>query len=140
VNKFVLSVCIFSSLFLISNCQNSPQKQVTTKASLPEMIKKEIKKQDFIPTPDSTISPEQMKNWSACNPMLDSLSIMYSDSFKTSNPQARVRFQDDYTAAQDKICVICGLPGGYKEYKWVMEAMSNSKNRAVVENAKLSVF
>lgn len=136
----ISSALVIGSLLLFSSCQNSPKKTVTVQASLPETVKKEIKKQQFIPSADSSITLQQLKCWSSCNSMLDSLSIMYADSFKTASAQERMRFQDAYTSAQDKICVIKGLAGGYKEYKWVMETMSNPKNRVAVESAKMSVF
>jgi hypothetical protein len=92
----------------------------------------------FNPSADSTISQMQIKSWSVCNTLLDSLTFRYADSFKTEDPVAILRYQEDYINAQDKICIRAGLPGGYQEYKWILENMSAAKNRNLLEavNAK----
>ena len=78
-----------------------------------------------------------MKAWLACNPVLDSLTIMYSDSFKTKDPKLRMRYQKDFTKAQDKICVLSGLSGGFIEYKWILTNMGNPKNKPVLDSVKV---
>lgn len=81
-----------------------------------------------------------MKAWFACNPLLDSLTLMYSDSFKTNDPSLRMRYQDDFSAAQDKICAFRGLSGGYKEYKWILNNMGNPKNKTSIDSANAGIY
>lgn len=81
-----------------------------------------------------------MKAWSGCNPLLDSLTFRYADSFKTEDPTAFMRYQEDFIAAQNKICVRAGLPGGYQEYKWILQHMGIEKNRAVLQSANAQTF
>ncbi|MCX7726075.1 MAG: hypothetical protein N2053_04425, partial [Chitinispirillaceae bacterium] len=47
----------------------------------------------FNPPEDSSISIEQLNAWKACNPLLDSLAIIYADSFKTQNGEELLRYQ-----------------------------------------------
>jgi hypothetical protein len=120
------------------NCKNKTNSQ--TAPTPIKTQKEEIKKTVFFPPSDSLITSEQMKHWLGCNPLLDSLAIMYADSFKVENAQARLRYQYDYSAAQDKICVLSGLQGGYKEYKWIMDNAGNPKNKSVIEAAHATVY
>jgi hypothetical protein len=138
VQKFPITAISLACLFLTFSCEN--KKNVPISKPIPPTMTKEIKKIEFIAPTDSSITATQIKNWLACNPMLDSLAIMYADSFKTENAQMRLRYQDDYSSAQDKICVLCGLPAGYIEYKWVMENIGNPKNKVVVESANAAVY
>jgi hypothetical protein len=94
----------------------------------------------FVPPADSIISAEQMKSWSGCNPLLDSLTYRYADSFKTEDPAAFLRYQDDFITAQNKICVRAGLPGGYDEYKWILQNMGIAKNRTVLQSVHAQMF
>lgn len=132
----LISILIFS---ISMNCKKNKIESQVASAST-NTIKKEIKKIVFFPPPDSLITSEQIEHWLACNPLLDSLAIMYADSFKVENAQARLRYQDDYSAAQDKICVLSGLQGGYKEYKWIMNNAGNPKNKSVIEAAHAMVY
>ena len=133
-----LVITILIGLTLLINCKG--KKVIVTYKVPPTQEKKEIKKIDFFAPADSLITSYQIKNWLACNPLLDSLAIMYADSFKVQNAQTRLRYQDDYSAAQDKICVLSGLKGGYKEYKWIMNNIGNPKNKSVIEAAHASVY
>jgi len=139
VLKIIITLLAGSCLIVSSGCgKKKPSSSVNTPA--PSEVKKVIQKTEFVPPADSLITAVQIKSWIACNPILDSLAIMYTDSFKTTDPQKRLRYQDDFSAAQDKICVITGLNGGYTEYKWIMDNIGNPKNRSVVENANASVY
>lgn len=135
VQKFSVTAISLACLFFSFSCEHKKPDPITKTT-----ITKSIKKIEFIVPADSSISTVQIKNWLACNPMLDSLAIMYADSFKTENAQMRLRYQDDYSSAQDKICALSGLPGGYIEYKWVMENIGNPKNKSVVESANAAVY
>lgn len=103
-------------------------------------IKKELKPVDFIPPADSSISVHQMKSWIACNPLLDSLTIMYADSFKTEDPSQRMRYQEIFSTAQDRICVLSGLQGGYREYKWVLKNVGNPRNRQILDSVNAGIY
>jgi hypothetical protein len=94
----------------------------------------------FSPAADSSITTKQMKCWSTCNSLLDSLTFRYADSFKTEDAVAIIRYQEDFINAQDKICVRAGLPGGYQEYKWILENMGVEKNRPILEAANAKSF
>jgi hypothetical protein len=129
----IISVAIFTF------CQKNMKNESPSTPPVAE-TKQKIKKVNFIPPADSLITSKQMKNWLACNSLLDSLAIMYADSFKTESAQTRLRIQEDYSAAQDKICVVSGLPGGYTEYKWIMENIGNPKNKGAIEAAHASDY
>lgn len=133
--SFAIVICISHS------CQGNSKKNKVN--STPLSVSKQVEHQkpiEFIAPTDSIIKPEQMKSWLACNPLLDSLAYMYSDSFKTADPKLRIRYQDDFSNAQDKICLKAGLHGGYKEYRWIMENMGNPKNKPLLESLKASTY
>lgn len=134
-SKFI--TFIFIAGIALNGCQQ--KKSTQTPPPPPAEIKKEIKASPFIPPADSIITAEQMKAWISSNEYLDSLTELYSDSFKVSDPVKRMHYQDAFSMAQDKICVLNGLSGGYKEYKWIMNNIGNPKNRAVVEAAGVAV-
>ncbi len=92
----------------------------------------------FEPTADSSVTAKQVTLWKTCNPLLDSLTYFYSDSFKTEDPVQRLRYEEDFRRAQDKICKLAGFVGGYKEYTWVMESMGNARNRGILEAQGIS--
>ncbi|HEX7510660.1 MAG TPA: hypothetical protein VF335_05130, partial [Chitinivibrionales bacterium] len=71
----------------------------------------ETKKINFVPPADSILTLGQIKKMKDCDGLLDSLSIFYRDSFKTKDAILLSRFQDDFTKAQDKICLRGGLAG-----------------------------
>ena len=87
----------------------------------------------FVPTEDSTITARQLRLWKDCNPVLDSLAYFYKDSFAIADPVNKLRFQEDFFKAQDKICKLAGLTGGYTEYKWIMGAIANPRNKELIE-------
>ena len=87
----------------------------------------------FAPTADSTITAKQLRLWKDCNPVLDSLTYFYKDSFAVADPVNKLRLQEDFIKAQDRICKLAGLTGGYAEYKWITEAIANPRNRELLE-------
>ena len=133
-HKFVAFTFLFGITLI--GCQQKKQDQTP---HLTAEIKKEIKVTPFVPPADSTITAEQMKAWASTNEFLDSLTELYSDSFRVSDPVKRMRYQDVFSSAQDKICALNGLPGGYKEYKWILNNIGNPKNKAVLEAAGVNV-
>lgn|GEM_PF-869601 len=137
--RITITLLLSTSLILLPGCQKKTLPPAANE-SQKETARPVNKKIEFVAPADSLITQSQMKNWLACNPLLDSIAIMYADSFKTDDPQKRLRYQDDFSSAQDKICVFSGLPGGYKEYRWITENIGNPKNKAVVENSNVSVF
>lgn len=136
-NTYVLIINVIA-LFLIS-CRNQPSEEQATRTRAPAPAE-QIKEVPFTPPADSTISIKQMTSWQRCNPLLDSLTFRYTDSFKTEDPEALLRYQDDFIAAQNKICVRTGLPGGYREYRWILRNMGNKKNKMLLESANAQSF
>ena len=133
----LLSVVLVTTL--IFGCKEKPaQNEPTTgqKVTKPEVPQP----QPFVPPIDSAISTAQMMAWRTCNPLLDSLTFRYADSFKTQDPAALLRFQEDFLAAQDKICVRAGLTGGYVEYKWILQNIGIARNRSILESAHAQTF
>lgn len=133
-HKFVTFAFIAGMAF--NGCQ---QKKPAPTPPPSTEIKKEITVTPFAPPADSIITTQQMKAWASTNEFLDSLTQLYSDSFKVSDPIKRMHYQDVFSSAQDKICVLNGLSGGYKEYKWILNNIGNPKNKAVVEAAGVAV-
>lgn len=88
----------------------------------------------FVPTADSSLTAEQVSLWKQCNPLLDSLTYFYSDSFKTEDPISKLRIEDDFMKAQNRICKLAGYPGGFKEYSWVSECLGNPRNKDILDS------
>ena len=133
LNKLLIITALSTIVFLYS-CQkkvSSSDKTVSSQAQ-PEVTA-------FEPPADSLITLERMNAWLLSNTYLDSLAFMYSDSFKTLDPALRIRYQEDFTSAQNKLCVRAGLPGGYKEYTWIMKNSGNPKNKNVLDSANTAV-
>jgi hypothetical protein len=112
------------------------------KAAVPKQIHRtaEPQKQEFVPPSDSSVTMDQMRKWMQCNPYLDSLSIMYKDSFATGDAAKQTVYQEHFLTAQDKLCVRVGLGGGYTEYLWILKNIGNPKNAAVLESLKLTSY
>jgi hypothetical protein len=81
-----------------------------------------------------------MKKWLSCNPYLDSLSYRYIDSFKTDNSDIRLRHQINFMRLQDSICTEQGLPGGYKEYIYILKSSGKKQNRIVLDSLGIKTF
>ena len=94
----------------------------------------------FTPPSDSVITRARLIAWLACNPLLDSLGIMFQDSFKVDDAGVKLRRQADFVQAQDMICVRAGLPGGYDEYVWTRKAMSAARNKPLLDSLHVGVY
>jgi hypothetical protein len=130
----IMNATIIASLILISGCAEKKNTQtVPLSTTTPP-------RSEFIPPADSTISAALMHKWLSCNPLLDSLSYLYQDSFNIDVPTQRLKFQDDFSKAQDKICIRRGLTGGYAEYRWIMKAAGHPNNRGMLDSIGLKTF
>jgi hypothetical protein len=118
--------------------QKAPVKSTSAKpvAQQPSTAVKEI---EFVPQTDSLITVSQIQTWKKCNPLLDSIAFRYADSFKTTDPTQRLRYQEDFSKAQNKLCILAGLPGGYKEYTWILKNSGNPKNKSVLDSVGIQV-
>ncbi|MBD3314324.1 MAG: hypothetical protein GF344_00930, partial [Chitinivibrionales bacterium] len=90
------------------------------KDAKPSAVSRSPTKVPFVPPTDSTVTVQQVKNWLRCSNLLDSLSYIYRDSFAVEDPVRLTNYQREFTKAQDKLCVVAGLPGGYEEYVWIL--------------------
>jgi hypothetical protein len=100
----------------------------------------EIRKIEFVPPADSSVTIDQIKKMNLCNFLLDSLSIFYQDSFKIKDAMLLTRYQEDFSRAQDKICLRTGLAGGYNEYLWLLKNLGNPRNTKILDSLKLTVY
>ncbi len=135
----VYHLCLFTIIAIICHCKEKPAEHAPVQPA-PQSHQKPSGSNPFVPPADSSISTDQMKAWSACNQLLDSLTFRYADSFKTENPAILMRYQEDFIAAQNKICIRAGLPGGYQEYRWILQNMGVDKNREVLQSANAQTF
>lgn len=136
IKKYFLFNVTLAVLFFLCLCQkNSPSNSSKSSVSPPQSAPATIEEKEFVPPVDSLISDIQMKAWMKCNPLLDSLTFKYADSFKTKDPTLRLRYQEDFSKVQNKLCVLSGLTGGYKEYTWIMKNSGNPKNKLALDAA-----
>jgi hypothetical protein len=133
VKKSVFITLLAMVLAGLSVCQEKK----TVEKQVPQA---EPQKVEFVPPSDSLVSIEQMKKWLLCNSYLDSLSIIYKDSFAVSDAARQTRYQEDFLKAQDKICVRVGLTGGYTEYFWILKSIGSPKNKKIVDSLKLTTY
>jgi hypothetical protein len=131
---FIIS--ILSALCFFPGCQQKKKETTQVSAAIPV----ELKKVEFVAPSDSSMSSNQIVRMNVCNSLLDSLSILYQDSFKTKDAVLLTRFQDDFSKAQDKICLRAGLAGGYKEYLWVLKNLGNPRNAKLLDSLKMTVY
>ena len=139
MKRFLKTASVLAAV-LVCFCKEKP---VDHAAVAPPAGKQEAaapSRAPFVPPDDSAVTPPRMKAWSSCNPLLDSLTYRYADSFKTDDPAALLRYQEDFIAAQDRICVRAGLPGGFEEYTWILQSLGLEKNRGVAESANAQAF
>jgi hypothetical protein len=133
VKKASLTSVLCMLLALTSACQKKEPANTQTPAA-------ESRKIDFVPPSDSAVTADQVKKWIICNTYLDSLSLLYKDSFSINDAAKRMAYQDHFVKAQDRICVRVGLTGGYAEYLWVLKASGSPRNKAIVDSLKLTAF
>lgn len=132
-------LCLFTIIALICQCKEKPAEHAPVQPA-PLTHQKSSVSNPFVPPADSSISSGQMQAWSACNQLLDSLTFRYADSFKTEDPGILMRYQEDFITAQNKICIRAGLPGGYQEYRWILQNMGVDKNRKILQSANAQTF
>ena len=91
----------------------------------------------FIPPADSTVSAQQMAAWFSSNPALDSLSERLTKSLSDVNLMPLVdSARESFFREQDHVCIKNGLMGGHEEYRWVLEHLGSSKNKAIYDSIK----
>jgi hypothetical protein len=135
--KRIIIIAVISTLFF-GGCQQKKKAPVSAPAPAPALV--ELKKVEFVPPGDSSMTIDQIKNMNMCNILLDSLSLFYQDSFKTKDAVLLTRFQEDFSRAQDKICLRTGLAGGYNEYLWILKNLGNPRNAKLLDSLKMTVY
>jgi hypothetical protein len=108
-------------------CRHASEKKSAESSSQPE---------NFVPPADSAISPARMTSWFNCNPGLDSVSGFFTKSLTADNAALTYIMLKKFSLAQNRVCIDNGLPGGYKEYQWIMEHFGSKKNKAVYDSLK----
>jgi hypothetical protein len=86
---------------------------------LRQQVPQDVGTIEFHPPKDAYASDNQIQVMNTCTPALDSLCIVYRDSFSVKGASEQTRIQKKFTVAQDSQCVKAGLNGGYAEYFWV---------------------
>lgn len=122
----LLAICCFTC----SKKQNEDEKAVPPRPA----------KVAFVPPADSTVTIGQMRKWLRCNALLDSLSYIYRDSFAVEDPTRLTAYQREFVKAQDMLCVVGGLTGGYKEYLWVLRNAGHPRNKHILDSLGMSGF
>lgn len=128
MKRWILSAIL---LALFTLCDSEKKPATEQKATTPQYI-------PFVPPSDSSVTRTELESWMDANPLLDSLSYLYRDSFQVEEPATRLRLQHDFVRAQDKICVRVGLSGGYQEYVWVLKNAGNPRNKALLDSLGLT--
>jgi hypothetical protein len=140
MNRFIIMSILLTVCFF-PGCQRKTKEPSQVSAAAPAAtVPIELKKIDFVPPADSSMTIDQVKKITTCNPLLDSLSIFYKDSFKTKDAALLIRLQDDFSKAQDKICLRAGLAGGYKEYFWIFKNLGLPRNARLLDSLKMTVY
>lgn len=132
----ILSILLAATSF-VCDCKSNKNESINTPVPA---VKKEIKPVEFTTPSNPLISVNQIKAWISSNPLLDSLALMYSDSFETKDASLRMHYQEAFSAAQDRICVLAGLHGGYREYKWILSNIGNSINKSTLDSIKAGIY
>jgi hypothetical protein len=123
----VRTVMVISFLAVISQCGRGPKYAAGAgdSADKPAL---------FVPPSDSTVSAQQMAAWFSCNSELDSLSGIFTKSLPAGAPALTDSLQYVFSKAQDRLCRKNGLKGGYQEYRWILEHLGSSKNKALYDS------
>jgi hypothetical protein len=131
MNRILLISLLTISLF--SGCNQSPKPPVSQDNSALVPVDTIT---PFIPPVDSIIAPVRFSAWFACNKSLDSLSIAFTNTVAGGKSVPGDSARSSFCRAQDRICALHGLKGGYVEYRWIMENLGNSKNKALYDSLK----
>ena len=127
----IAAICTVAALSL--SCQKKQPAAQAIPAAEPV-------KTEFVPPADSSVTIDQMKKWVVCNVYLDSLGLLYRDSFPANDPARQMACQDRFLKAQDRICVRLGITGGYAEYLWILRNLKNPRNKRIVDSLKLATY
>jgi hypothetical protein len=131
--SLIMRLCLFGVPFL-SGCgherENAGRKETAPANDRPAA---------FVPPPDSAISRQQMTAWFACNRALDSQSEFFSKSLLPGNAVPTDSARTSFSRAQDRLCAEQGLKGGYSEYRWILEHLGSSKNKAVYDSVRMRI-
>ncbi len=133
MSKVIPLVLLCTMVVLTCGCQKNASASKQTVTAEPHKVK-------FVPPSDSSVTTDQVKKWILCNTYLDSLSILYKDSFLVSDAAKQTRYQENFVKAQDRLCVRVGMSGGYAEYLWILRNIGNPKNKRIVDSLKLATF
>ena len=125
--KKVILLSTLAAAFVFAGCQ--PKEEPVIEQPAPRVVQAPR----FVPSADSSITARQLRLWKDSNPILDSLAYFYKDSFAVADPVNKLRLQEDFLKAKERICKLAGLTGGYTEYKWIMEVIANPRNRELLE-------
>jgi len=121
VKPFLVAV-LACGIWLILGCSEEPTEQDDTTHNAGT---------SFRPTPDSSLTPLQVERWVRATQALDALSEAYRDSFDVEAPSERLRLQKRFQEQQQRVCEAQGLTGGYAEYRWILGALANPRNKAL---------
>lgn len=135
----IITIIVCTALIgLSAGCQTRKKNPARVIPPAPRQV--ELKAVPFSAPADSVLSASRMQSWLLCNKSLDSLSIVYTDSFKTEDSSMRLRFQQNFSATQDLICLRAGLASGYEEYRWITKVLALPKNRALAESNNIGIY
>jgi hypothetical protein len=130
-NACIAALCVAAALVL--SCQKKEPSARPVPAPEPVMVR-------FVAPADSAVTADQMQKWIVCNTYLDSLAVLYKDSFPSGDPAKQTAAQDRFARDEDRLCVRLGLPGGYEEYLWILRCLGNSKNKRMADSLKLATY
>jgi hypothetical protein len=124
--RIIIGTGLFFVLATIAGCRTTPSAKPVASLS-PKVL-------PFVPPADSAIYPARMTAWFGCNRSLDSLSDLFTKAIAADNAADSTRKK--YSAAQNNICAYSGLPGGYREYCWILDNIGSGRNRPVYDSIK----
>ncbi len=94
----------------------------------------------FIPASSGQITALQANFWVATNAPLDSLAITNAEALSTEDTIAYRAAFVNYTESRDAVCKLNGLSGGYEEYQWIAQNISNAVNRPLLDSLGLQTL
>ncbi len=94
----------------------------------------------FLPASSGQVTPLQVKFWVETNTPLDSLAAINAEALSTDDTIAYRTAFVTYTENREALCVTNGLSGGYKEYQWIAQNISNAVNRPLLDSLGLQTL